>query len=159
MSLFSKLFQSKTEPVKQETESVGLVKEDFRVTGVAYYTANIKKLACANEDWKKSGKKLAAEGRVMEKIFRYTYINKPVKLIHEPKNPHDKNAVAVYVAGEQVGYIPAEDAPHVRQVLSSKKIKYISSFIGGGDYKVVSEDGTVVKMDGDVKISVRIAYA
>lgn len=156
MALFDKLFQKKE---AQTQESGQLVKEDFHVAGSSYYSANIKKLACANEDWKKSGKKLAAEGKVMEKIFRYTYINKPVKLIPEPKNPHDKNAVAVYVAGEQVGYIPAEDAPHVRQVLSSKKIKYISSFIGGGDYKVVSEDGTVVKMDGDVKISVRIAYA
>lgn len=158
MSIFSKLFK-KADPVKQEAESGGLVKEDFRVVGVSYYTANVKKLACTNEDWKKSGKKLAADGRVMEKIFRYTYINKPVKLIPEPKNQYGKNAVAVYVAGELVGYIPAEDALHVRQVLSSKKIKYISSFIGGGDYKVVSEDGTVEKMDGNVKISVRIAYA
>ena len=156
MALFDKLFQKK----EANTEESGqLVKEDFYVAGSNYYSANIKKLACANEEWKKSGKKLAAEGRVMEKIFRYTYINKPVKLIPEAKNPHDKNAVAVYIAGELVGYIPAEDALHVRQVLSSKKIKYISSFIGGGDYKVVSEDGTVEKMDGNVRINVRIAYA
>lgn len=30
----------------------------------------------------------------------------PVRLVREPNNPHDANAVAVYVDGAHVGYIP-----------------------------------------------------
>jgi HIRAN domain len=33
----------------------------------------------------------------------------PVQLVREPANPADRNAVAVYVDGKPVGYIPKKD--------------------------------------------------
>ena len=33
------------------------------------------------------------------------------RLVPEPDNPHDSNAVAVYIRGEQVGYLPRDPQP------------------------------------------------
>lgn len=132
--------------------------ETFRVTGSYYYASNIGKLACSNPDWKCTAAQIIKKGKVMERIYRYSYINKPVKLEHEPKNEHDKNAIAVIVAGEKVGYISREEARHVGDILKKGEIKYISSFIGGGQYKVVSENGDIQHLDEDINIKVRIAY-
>ncbi len=39
------------------------------------------------------------------------------QLVREPKNRHDRNAVAVRLAGKTVGYLPASDAPAWHEVL------------------------------------------
>lgn len=134
-----------------------LINEDFEVAGEYYYTENIMKLACSNEDWKKDATTLSAEGKIGKKIFQYNFINKPVKLIPEPKNKHDKNAVQVIIAGELVGYISREDNVHVKEILSKREIKYISAVICGGEYKVASEDGCV-KWEENINITVRLGY-
>lgn len=42
----------------------------------------------------------------------------PVHLVHEPRNPADQNAIAVYSArGIQIGYLTAERAPHIRKMI------------------------------------------
>lgn len=132
--------------------------EVFCVVGVIYHLPNVNKLACANSDWRKNGKTLLANGLCGKKIFRYSYINKPVKLIPEPKNPHDKYAVMVQIAGEKVGYISQEDNRHVLEILNKRQVKFISSFISGGPYKVVSENGDAVKLEKDISIRIKIGY-
>lgn len=132
--------------------------ETFFGVGVEHYLENIHKLAVPNPDWRKRGKTLAAEGKCMQKIFRYSYVNRPVKLIAETNNPHDKNAVMIQIAGEKVGYIPHDDAKHVREILSKHDVKFISSFISGGQYKVVSENGDAVKMEKYIQVRIKIGY-
>ncbi len=39
--------------------------------------------------------------------------NQPLELKREPKNPHDKNAVAVFHGPTHLGYVPAVDARSV----------------------------------------------
>ena len=146
---FKKLF-CKPEPSYQE--------EVFYVAGTDYCLAAIQKLACCNPDWKKSAKIIVDESKSMQRIFRYNYIHKPVKLIPEPKNPHDKNAVIVQIAGEKVGYIPADQAQHVQKILRSRDIKFISGFISGGPYKVISENGNVEKGENDITVKVKMGY-
>ena len=162
MGLFS-LFKSKNEPTKPAVEAIKtdgkLVKEDFTVVGVQYHKDSLKKLSTANPDWRKGGKTLASEGKVMEKIYHYSYLNKPVKIVPDVNNAYDKNALMVLIAGEHVGYIPADDTAHVKAILSQTSVKYITSCFWGGEYKVVSENGDAVKMEEHVHISVRIAYA
>ena len=134
------------------------ITETFDVAGTHYCMQNIMKLATRNPDWRKTGKALVAAGYAGKRVFRYTYINKPVKLIPEPQNPHDPNAVMVQIAGEKVGYISAEEAPHVNDVLKHRNIIYISGFIGGGDQKYIEEDGTFERYDGEPYVHVRIKY-
>lgn len=132
--------------------------ELFSAVGVQYYLDNIGKLACKNPDWSITAKQAVSRGKAGEKIYRYYYINKPVKLIPEPKNPHDKNAVMVVIAGEKVGYISREDNVRVKSILKRCEVKYISGFIGGGAYKIASEDGTFARWEDDIRVRVKIGY-
>ena len=133
-------------------------KEKFYITGTAYHKSNINKLAVANPDWKSTKAKLAKDGKLDCDIYRYNYVNKPVKLIPEPTNEHDPNAIFVMIAGEKVGYITREDNKKVRYILNECEIEYISAFIGGGEYKYVNNDDVFEKDERPFSISVTISY-
>lgn len=144
---------------KQEVPSSGVYKEEsFDVVGMKYYMKNVHRLARFNRDYWLTGKSLASSGVCGEKIFKNFYVNKPVKLVQESHNKHDKNAVAVHICGKLVGYIPADDAAHVRTILSKYRVRTISSFIGGGKYKIVGSNGSVVKMENNLFIRVTVGY-
>jgi hypothetical protein len=132
--------------------------EEYTVAGTYYYENNIMKLATSNKDYKCKSKTIIDNGDAGKKIFQYNFINKPVKLVPEPKNKHDKNAVQVIIAGELVGYISREDNIHVKNILSKREVKYISSFISGGKYKVVSLNEEVFKDEYNIKIQIKIGY-
>lgn len=141
-----------------QKQPAGVKEELFRAAGTHYYLQNIAQLATANPDWKKTGKTLAKQGLSGQRVYRYQYINKPVKLILENDNPHDHNAVMIQVAEEKVGYISADEAPHVREILSRRQVQYISAFVGGGDYKEIHEDGTFQKVEDEPFVRVKIRY-
>lgn len=144
---------------KSSQEQSACVKEElFRAAGTHYYLQNIAQLATSNPDWKKTGKTLAKQGLSGQRVYRYQYINKPVKLILENDNPHDRNAVMVQIAGEKVGYISADEAPHVREILSRRTVQFISAFVGGGDYKEIYEDGTFQRVSDEPFVRVKIRY-
>ena len=132
--------------------------EEFHLAGVSYYHSNIKKLATTNPRWNLTSDQILEAGDADRPIYRYHYVNKPVKLVPDPNNPHDKNAVAVYFAGELVGYISREQNLHVLDILKRYEIKYTSGFIGGGEYKVVSADGDVAFSDTAHSVNIRIGY-
>lgn len=94
----------------------------------------------------------------MQCVYKYQYINKPVKLVPEPSNKEDRNAVMVQIAGEKVGYISRYDNRHVKDILSHRTIIFISAFICGGPYKVISENGDIQKLEKSVSIRLRIRY-
>lgn len=135
-----------------------LKEETFDIAGVSYYLDNLQKLACANPDYRKRGKTLAEEGQSGKRIYRYNYVYKPVKLILEDKNPHDRYAVMVQIAGEKVGYISQDENRHVREILSKHEVKFISARISGGEYKVIAENGDAEKDSKRNYITVKIAY-
>lgn len=143
---------------KEEPPTRTLKTEEFTAVGINYYEENIKKLAVCNEDWKSRTATIVKNGKAWQKIFRYNFINKPVKLVPEPKNKADKNAVQVIIAGELVGYISREENVHVKDILSKHEVKYISAFISGGEYKVVSENGDMFKDSYSIKVNVKIGY-
>lgn len=133
-------------------------KEKFYVTGTSYYKSNIAKLAVSNPDWKSTKAKLIKDGKADDEIYRFSYVNKPVKLIPEPTNEHDPNAIMVLIAGEKVGYISREDNKKVKYILEEGKIEYISGFIGGGEYKFINSDGELEKDERPFSINVTISY-
>lgn len=56
-----------------------------------------------------------------------------VTLQREPHNPHDPNAVAVYVRGGwHVGYLPREHAVRVAQMLDSGEYAVSAKYAGYG---------------------------
>lgn len=138
-------------PVHEESKRT-LTKETFIVVGTEYYLQNIDKLRIANPDCKK------ANLRPFFPTYKYNYINKPVRLIPEPQNKHDKNAIQVLIAGELVGYISRADNMHVRNILFNSEIKYISSFIKGGPCKTLSADNKVINSEDPITIKVSIGY-
>ena len=75
----------------------------------------------------------------------------------DPQNKHDKNAVMVIIAGELVGYVPADMCKQVKNILKGE-VKYISSFIGGGHYKQVDDGKIVLKSEQGIKVNVKIGY-
>lgn len=159
MGLLDLLFKKPENSAKKPEDSTRTLKtKDFFIVGTYYHQKEISKLSVANKDYKCTAKTLIAQDKSMQRIFQYTYINKPVKLVPEPKNKHDKNAVKVIIAGEHVGYIKREECQSVKRILNTKDIKYISAFISGGKYKIVNNDGSVEKDELDISINVRIAY-
>ena len=139
-------------PQKTDPKKRALKKETFLVMAVDHYENNLKKLRSLNPEYKKK----TYDDFV--KVYKYNVINKPVKLIPEPKNKHDKNAIQVFIAGELIGYISREDNIHVKNILTKHEIKYISSYIKYGEYKVVSLNGTTVTHDQRTSVKVSIGY-
>lgn len=154
MGLFDFLSTKKEHPPQEERK---LVKEDFRVVGTCYHPAEIKRLQNANPDWRKGRKALAAEGK--QRVYHYNYINKPVKIAVDDGSVYRKGALMIFIAGEHVGYISDSNMEHVRSILNTKSVKYITAYISGGEYKLISEDGTATKWEDEIKINLRIAYA
>lgn len=146
-------------PAPQDSIECRTLKEEtFHAVGVYYYKDNIHKLACSNPAWKLTSSQIVKSGKSGKRIYRYNYVNKPVKLQIEPDNPHDKNAISVIIAGELVGYISRDENVHVKDILEHREVKSLSGFIGGGEYKTVSEDGEVFKDEIGFSVNVRIKY-
>ena len=72
----------------------------FKVAGLSHYCENYRGV-------------IDPEGRLT------------VDLIPEPDNPHDPNAIRVYMNGKHIGYVPKEKTAKVRKFLS--KIYEISA--------------------------------
>ena len=158
MKLLDFLFSSKkNEKSEKSSHSSGLQKADFYLAGVIYYEKNINKLAKINPDFEKDFSQLCDDDHPIRKVYKYDFRNKPVYLIPEPTNKHDKNAIMVQICGQHVGYIQSDQTQLVQNLLK-KNVKYISSYIRGGPYKIVYSNGNENILEEHVSISVRIAY-
>ncbi|MBR1815849.1 MAG: hypothetical protein IJ763_04025 [Lachnospiraceae bacterium] len=146
MGLFDILFD-KTEPVYEK-------KETFKVVGIDHYTQDIERLKRINPLYRCEPSLIQKTTYVNTKIFKYYFTNFPVKLVEEPKNEHDKNAIKVLISGRHVGYIAREDCLHIKKIMAEYPKYFVDSFIGGGDYKIIESNGSV--FDNDYKISINI---
>lgn len=66
------------------------------VAGESYYDAAFRAI------FKRRGLRLTEEGREL--------VDEAAHLVHDPRNPHDENAIVVWVAGEHVGFLPKDQA-------------------------------------------------
>lgn len=152
------ILKSKKVASQTDANNRTLKEENFHAVGVSYYEANIRKLANPNPEWLAPVSQVINSGKAGKRIYEANYINKPVRLIHEPDNIHDRNAIAVVIAEELVGYISREDNIHVKDILDNCEIISLSGFIGGGNYKIISESGDVVKGEYSYSVNIRIRY-
>ena len=93
------LFDFAKKFTQQESASTRELKtEMFYVRGVSYYTENIGKLTCSNPDWKSTAVQIKAAGKAGKHIYRYNYVNKPVKLSCEMERKRVECAIMIKVA-------------------------------------------------------------
>lgn len=78
-----------------------LGREDIEVVGESYRREAVAQV-------------FSAAGRPLGGVVMGTAL-----LVAEPANPYDRFAVMVYVDGQHVGYIPAEEAPRVQAVVNA----------------------------------------
>lgn len=150
--------QNNAQPCVIHSADNECIEEVFFAVGMEYYQEALEKLAISNSDWKKTNQALLSTGKASQKIFRYKYINKPASLVPEPDNQYDENAVYVKVAGQKIGYIKSSECAHVLEILKRHSVKSVSVFIGGGDYKIISESGDAKEVRDSVFVKVTLNY-
>lgn len=124
-------------PVKPTPPSV---MKTYRVTGTTYYVDNIMNLALENSDYDMTKREIIECGQTDERIWKYEFFPSEINLVPEPENPEDKNAIKVIVDGEHVGYIKAGSCSHLLKIIKENRILSIDCDMGGGPYKIVTED-------------------
>lgn len=132
--------QTCPEKESEPTPDRNYVVKTYHVAGTTFYEDAILSLASENSDYEMSKRDLIDAGMTDEKIWEYEFDPSNVKLVPEPENPHDPNAVKVIVDGEHVGYIKKGSCKHILKLIAEDRILKIDCEIGGGNYKIVSEE-------------------
>ena len=126
----------------------------FNVAGVYYYKDGVRAAAKKRKDFALSEEEFRVNHSNGKKVFQYYFSRgSSVALIPEPNNPHDPNAVAVYVNGIQVGHVPAELAPDMRSVLNAGYSA--EAFLSGGPRRWV-EGSDVLTDSSNMEIAVTV---
>ena len=129
----------------RKAEAAKIKTERFKLSGLAHYENNIKSLCEHNDDYdmKKSDLREYFEG---EKVYALMF-DKIIKLEPEPENEYDKNAICVKVEDLKIGYVVKSKSKRVKELYESGTITFVDAEIHGGKYKLVSEDGDLVRDD------------
>lgn len=130
----------------------------YYLAGVSYYQSNVSKVAIPNPAWNYRKDDILSHGLGGSIIYRYKRTNKVADLRDEPTNPHDKNAIAVYMDGLLVGYIKHEDIGQINNIRTHHSVKSVIGCITGGDYKIAAEDGYTNEDSRYFSISIDIEY-
>lgn len=120
--------------------SATFAERTYRVAGTSFRVESIMNLAEENLAYDYSKKELIDDCMVNERVWQYDFDPTDVKLVPEPGNPEDPNAIKVIVDGEHIGYIKAGSCAHIQKLLKGNRILSISCEITGGPYKYISED-------------------
>lgn len=140
------------------TDNGEVKSEIFEVAGAFYCRTSIAKVMNPNPDWRKTCKTLVKEGKAGSRVYRFYRTTKQAELVEEPDNPHDPNAVTVKIDGEKVGYISADEAPHVKKVLHQHVLMDVTATITGGEYKTITPDAEMIKNQSGPFVTVNIHY-
>lgn len=104
----------------ENSDKPSLDLSNLEVVGESFYQKQLSKICGGKSE----------DGHNLEKIGF---------LRPEPKNPHDKNAVAVFVGRHQVGYLQKEDAISFNRHIG--KPTEIEIEINGGWYRESGDEG------------------
>lgn len=130
----------------------------FYVTGTSYYPDSFKKILKSNKEYKSFPGTIVKNGHAGKKIYEFLYLDTKAKLIPEPTNKHDKNAIKVCIDGKTVGYIKREETGIVKNILNETRVEYIRAFVSGGKYKIVSINKDVSDTEDGFSVRLNIGY-
>ena len=137
MGLFSRKKAKPEEPVKAPEPKV----VTHKVAGTSYRQDAIRSLGKKNPDYALSKRRMFKRWPYGVTVYEYNFQPKKAKLVPEPDNPYDPNAIKVMIDGVHVGYIKAGSCAHILRLISEKRIAKIEPHIIGGKYKeLYSED-------------------
>ena len=126
----------------------------FSVAGLYYREDALLSVAQRHADFGLSDADFVEKHKGGRPVFEYRLQRgAEVSLVPEPTNEHDPNAIAVYISGKQIGYVPAGETGEVRQYLTVPHS--VRAWISGGASKRVQEGRVVTKasqMDVEVEI-------
>ena len=126
----------------------------FFVAGLYYREDALLSVAQRHADFGLSDADFAEKHEGGRPVYEYRLKRgSEVSLVPEPTNEHDPNAIAVYINGKQVGYVPADETEEVRQYLAAPYS--VRAWISGGASKCVQGGRVVTKasqMDVEVEI-------
>ena len=93
-------------------------------------------------------------------VYEYRYIpSLNPKLVKEPKNPHDPNAVYVSVSygplSFKLGYVASEETELIHKYLNQNRIYGIDLRISGGKSKIIDDD-TVYNDESNYRVYMNI---
>jgi len=97
------------------------------------------------------------------KAERPTEVQAMACLVREPENPYDRNAVAVYMRGQQVGHLSRNDASQYAPILDDLSAKYmltcccVGRLTGGWRRQLPSSGGEPVIDEGDFGVVLGLA--
>ncbi len=131
---------------------------DFSVRGTQYYLDSFTKLQRPNPLWNSTPGLIANCHRTMDKIPEFYYDNYPIKLVPEPKNEHDPNAIKVLISGKLIGYVPSERCLEIKKIMHDNLNYELSAWIRGGKYKIVTADGTVNFFENDLSVIIYLYF-
>lgn len=131
---------------------------DFGVRGTQYYQDGFAKLQLANPLWNSTSELIMKCHRTMDKIPEFYYTDCPVKLVAEPKNEHDPNAIKVLINGKMIGYVPSELCLDLKQIMHDNPHYGLSSYIHGGKYKIISTNGNAEIFENDISARIYFYY-
>lgn len=126
----SKLNKPTTKRTTPRTNNV----DSFDVAGIGYRTNDIVPIM--------------KKGNPQYSDFVYRVKEDYVQLVPEPQNPHDSNAIAVYMNNVQLGYVPADLTSQIRSLIG--RYNFVGVISGGDKY---GQRGIIER---DFKCEVRI---
>ena len=107
----------------------------FRASDVEKFVENIIPLSEENPDYAFSESEIIDHYLADKKIWKYLFKPKNVTL-----QILTGGSVGILAEGRQIGCIRAKDCPRLLQAMKNKGVEVVYCTIGGGPYKIVSED-------------------
>lgn len=131
---------------------------DFNARGVDHCLDGLVKLQQPNPLWNSTPELVIKNHRAMNKIPEFYYSSYPVKLVPEPKNEHDSNAIKVTVDGKKIGYVPSELCVQVKKIMRENPQYGLSAWITGGKYRLVFENGEEEVLENNITVRIYLYY-
>lgn len=120
----------------------------FRVEGAHHHADQIETLAIPMRKWTLPDKVLA-EKFTLQKIYQYYFKDTTASFVPE------KDRIKVMINDMHVGYVPDREVNTLKKMLFNPVT--VSAQIGGGKYKVVSQNGDAVYSDDYYYVKIKIS--
>lgn len=134
----------------------GLYETCIDVAGASYYYDSITRCMKKNPKYDLSDDELIGLGN--DRIYEFFPLDSNAILMPEPNNSHDRNAVMVLVDNNLVGYVPAEYALFVKNLIFQKALSFSSVSILGGNMKMVYPNSDVVINRNGFRVKLKFVY-
>ena len=129
----------------------------FYVAGLFAYMDAFYEVAQRHRDFGLSDADFIAKHDNGRSVFEYRLKRgAEADLEFEPENPHDRNAIAVFIDGRKVGHVPADQTDEARRIMSGPYC--VSAHVEGGAWKRVV-GGRVQTDSSELKLHVELERA